>query len=245
MVPRSIDALATSPFREDGAQANGSSIAVLVQYQEAMTEYSVLLGADAHSSVLMPGLAQFPAPLRLDAWLPHHGSQRNVSTELLEALDCSTFLVSTNRAYFRHPAAAAIARVISYGCERGGSQLISTIGPPSPARGMTSTCRGPGPTRPCIPATMVGRSLGSASPLGAVPPLMGHGAQHLGDSAPRDELSGSGAGVRRESAPSVRRHRHCQEVVRDGATVEHVVHDRLPAAHDFAQFSCLLRTPGW
>jgi hypothetical protein len=51
--------------------------------------------------------------LRIDVLkLSHHGSEHNVSNELLELLDCSRYMISTNGAYFKHPSAKAIARLI-------------------------------------------------------------------------------------------------------------------------------------
>jgi len=110
-----IEHLAAQPFKEDGAEANGSSIAVLATYERK----KVLLGADAHPGRLADSfklLRKSAQRVKLDAFkLPHHGSERNVSKELLDLIDCRQFLVSTNGSYFRHPTAAAIARVIKFG----------------------------------------------------------------------------------------------------------------------------------
>jgi hypothetical protein len=112
-----VDALAESPFRPDAAPANGSSIAVLAEFGGA----ALLLGADAHSTVLEQSVRTLLASrgqerLRLDAFkLPHHGSQGNLSCGLLQLLDCRNYLVSTNGDHFGHPDREAIARVIRYG----------------------------------------------------------------------------------------------------------------------------------
>jgi hypothetical protein len=47
----------------------------------------------------------------------HHGSRANVTTDLIRAVTARHFVVSTNNAYFKHPNAEALARVIT-GSER-------------------------------------------------------------------------------------------------------------------------------
>src|SRR5262249_16324517 len=69
-----IDALAESPFQTDDSRPNGSSIAVLAEYQEKR----LLLAADAHVDVLLYAIERLVGPvgkLHLDAFkLSHHGS---------------------------------------------------------------------------------------------------------------------------------------------------------------------------
>ena len=50
--------------------------------------------------------------------MPHHGSRRNLSQEIVEAVDCTRFLVSTDGSRFGHPDPDALARVIKFGGER-------------------------------------------------------------------------------------------------------------------------------
>ena len=98
----------------DASVPNGSSIALLVEHHGA----SVLLGADAYGTVLASALhglarARGAQTLAVDALkLPHHGSQANVVTALLEAAPASHYLVSTNGDVFHHPDDAAMARVV-------------------------------------------------------------------------------------------------------------------------------------
>jgi len=110
-----VEALAAFPFEEDGAEANGSSIAMLAEYQGRR----VLLGADAHPSLLVAAIERLIGPegtLDLDACkLPHHGSDGNVSPALIRKLHCPLYLVSTSGAQFHHPHRTAIARVIHFG----------------------------------------------------------------------------------------------------------------------------------
>ncbi len=78
----------------------------------------MLFGADAHAPVLTAGLKRYAAELgeprvRFDlVKLSHHGSNANISTKLLELIDCKKWLVSTNGDNFAHPDDAALAKVI-------------------------------------------------------------------------------------------------------------------------------------
>ena len=115
-----VDALAAEAFSEDGAEANGSSIAVLAEFEGRR----VLLTGDAHPGVLTSAIKRLGAnkKLTLDACkLPHHGSKANVSRQFLEALDCNVYLFSTNGSHFKHPDRQAVARVIKWG--GAGSKL--------------------------------------------------------------------------------------------------------------------------
>ena len=109
--------LAAQRFFPDNSAANGSSIAVLAEYEGTRA----LLAADAFAEVLLAGLQRLPESrdsLRLEAFkLPHHGSQRNISEELLRAAPSQSYLVSTNGNVFKHPDESAMARVLEYGTE--------------------------------------------------------------------------------------------------------------------------------
>jgi len=113
-----VDNLAAEPFVEDPEEPNGSSIAFLAEFKGK----KVLFGADAHPSVLMKSIARLPGgKVQVDAFkLPHHGSKKNVSTELLNLVQTNRYLFSTNGSYFKHPSREAVARVIHRrvpGCE--------------------------------------------------------------------------------------------------------------------------------
>jgi hypothetical protein len=109
--------LADTPFNRDTAVANGSSIAFLAEFNGA----SVLFGADAYASTLIASIQRLLGErglerLRLDAFkLPHHGSQNNLSSELMNLVDCRNYLFSTNGDHFYHPDRQAVARVIKAG----------------------------------------------------------------------------------------------------------------------------------
>ncbi|WP_321791840.1 ComEC/Rec2 family competence protein [Burkholderia pyrrocinia] len=108
-----IGKLASEAFVQDSTEANGSSIAFLIEFEGKR----VLCGADAFPSRLLSSLEQLygagPHPFAL-VKLPHHGSENNVSKELVEALDCQLYLFSTNGVRYKHPSQPAVARVIQH-----------------------------------------------------------------------------------------------------------------------------------
>jgi beta-lactamase superfamily II metal-dependent hydrolase len=99
----------------DGSAANGASIAFVLEYEGARA----LLAADAHPRTLTSALERFARErgerrARFDlVKLPHHGSRANVTTGLVEAIDTSCYLVSSNGDTFGHPDDAAIARILA------------------------------------------------------------------------------------------------------------------------------------
>jgi hypothetical protein len=117
-----LEPLASTPARKDSSAANGSSIALLAEFDSR----SVLLTADAHAEVLIKSIRQLQRErgkegqkLKLDALkLSHHGSANATTIPLLEAIDCQRYLVSSSGNIFNHPDREAIARVILH----GGSQ---------------------------------------------------------------------------------------------------------------------------
>ncbi len=99
---------------EDGSVTNGSSIAILIEHEGK----SCLLAGDAHPGDLERAIAALlkqrgQARLRLDAFkLPHHGSKGNLSRSVLDRLDCSRYLISSNGSYFEHPDPQTIGRIL-------------------------------------------------------------------------------------------------------------------------------------
>jgi len=109
-----IDALADAEFEEDDAVANGSSIAFVFTYGDKR----ILCGADAYPSRLLRSLEALEGkrPFAFDAVkLPHHGSENNVSIELIDAIACPQYIFCSNGLRFKHPSRPAVARVIRHG----------------------------------------------------------------------------------------------------------------------------------
>jgi beta-lactamase superfamily II metal-dependent hydrolase len=118
---KDVDKLADEPFGGDNGAPNGTSIAVLAEFGGA----SALLAADAHAPVLVRSIDKLLKQrglqrLKVDLFkVSHHGSQNNVSTELVQRLDCSRYILSTNGNHFCHPDRQAVARLIKYGRRDG------------------------------------------------------------------------------------------------------------------------------
>lgn len=111
-----------APFGADASKANGSSIALLLEYPEDDPTIRFLLAGDAWPSVLEASVSKLlPRPdarLSLTGFkIAHHGSVANISESLLRTLRCQNFLVSTSGAVFRHPHARAIELLLE---EHGG-----------------------------------------------------------------------------------------------------------------------------
>jgi beta-lactamase superfamily II metal-dependent hydrolase len=110
----SVKMLARSPFDPDTAPANGSTIALLAEFDGK----SVLLSGDAYAPVLVDALARLRrargiGKLKVDVFkLPHHGSSGNVNSQLLATLPFTRYIFSTSGAVFGHPDDEAVARVI-------------------------------------------------------------------------------------------------------------------------------------
>ncbi|MGO7446517.1 ComEC/Rec2 family competence protein [Rhizobium ruizarguesonis] len=112
--PIDIDFLASRPFKSDKAKPNGSSIAVVATYKES----SVLLTGDAHVARLLTSLELYsklhPQHERFAlVKASHHGSRGNVSLDLVMAVKCDKWAISTNGDHFKHPDREAIARIIA------------------------------------------------------------------------------------------------------------------------------------
>lgn len=110
-----LEQLAAARFFPDAAVANGSSIAVLAEHGGKRA----LLTGDAFAPVLIESLQRLPGfkgQVAVDAVkLPHHGSEANVSSELIKLLQSNRYLISTNGKIFKHPDEEAIARVLVNG----------------------------------------------------------------------------------------------------------------------------------
>ena len=122
------EAGADAPFGGDASAANGSSIAVLLEYPAAAPKVRLLLAGDAWPGVLENSIATLLGDpgkrLALDAFkLPHHGSVANLSASLLEHLRCSHYLVSTSGALFRHPHKRALDLILEHHAGPGSPTL--------------------------------------------------------------------------------------------------------------------------
>lgn len=97
----------------DGSIHNGSSIAFIWVHNEK----NYLFLADAHADTLIDGFKLFeydkenPIPTEV-VKLSHHGSNRNISLELLEVIDADQFVVTTNGNKHGHPDKKGLAKIL-------------------------------------------------------------------------------------------------------------------------------------
>lgn len=108
---------AETKTNSDGSAANGSSIAMLLEYAGR----SCLLAADAFPTVLGAALtslanARDGRPIDIDVFkLSHHGSKGNVTAKLLALVPARHYVISSNGDRFQHPDDVALARVATTG----------------------------------------------------------------------------------------------------------------------------------
>ena len=110
-----IEDVQGGPAALDSSTANGSSISFLFEQGRS----SLLLTGDSHGGVLAEGLRRLAAERGVDRVpvdvfkLPHHGSRGNVTTEMLELVETSNYVLSTSGARYHHPDKEAMIRVLS------------------------------------------------------------------------------------------------------------------------------------
>lgn len=109
-----LEHLENDKYEQDKAIPNGSSIAFIVEWNKL----NFLFLGDAHPSVLIAGLQTFGFSKENKVKcelvkLSHHGSAGNTSSELLEYIECSNYIVSTNGNGHQHPHKQMLARLIN------------------------------------------------------------------------------------------------------------------------------------
>ena len=89
----------------DTSPPNGSSIGVLFEYQGKR----MLLAGDAHARTMSESIRRYNAQwgvrrMVVDLFkLAHHGSVANLTSEVLDLIECRKFVVSSNGDRFKHP----------------------------------------------------------------------------------------------------------------------------------------------
>jgi beta-lactamase superfamily II metal-dependent hydrolase len=106
--------------QRDSSAANGSSVMLLAEFGD----HALLLAGDGHAPDLAAALkrlsvernpASAPTPVPLAAFkLPHHASEKNLTRALLETIDCTRYLISTDGSGHGHPDHQALLRILSY-----------------------------------------------------------------------------------------------------------------------------------
>ncbi|WP_158677502.1 hypothetical protein [Chromobacterium vaccinii] len=96
----------------DASATNASSIAFIFEFHGMR----VFFAGDAHPKVLVASSKLLDASMREGIHifkLPHHGSAKNVTKELVQAYPATQYVVSTNGKHHDHPDDIAIARVVT------------------------------------------------------------------------------------------------------------------------------------
>ena len=56
--------------------------------------------------------------------LPHHGSYKSITKDILEKFECLDYVVSTNGKQFNHPNKKMILKVVSWGKRKGDENIF-------------------------------------------------------------------------------------------------------------------------
>jgi hypothetical protein len=111
-----VDELAATPFEPDSSKTNATSIGFLFEYNGVR----ILFTGDGDDRRLVASLQPLAEAeggrIRIDALkVAHHGSDGNISKELLGLIDCRRYLISTSGARHQHPDDVAMARILKFG----------------------------------------------------------------------------------------------------------------------------------
>lgn len=114
-----VEQLAASPFKPDTSKTNLTSIGLLFEFEDRR----VVLTGDADDRRLVasirPRAEAAGGRLHVDVLkVAHHGSDHNLSNELLDLIDCDRYLISTSGARHDHPNEIAVARILEHGGAR-------------------------------------------------------------------------------------------------------------------------------
>ncbi len=102
----------------DTSAANGSSIMLLAEHDGR----AILLAGDGYAPDLARALERLrqerglgDGRLPLDAFkLAHHGSAKNLDASVLDKVDCSRYLISTDGSTHKHPDHQALLRILRH-----------------------------------------------------------------------------------------------------------------------------------
>jgi len=118
-------------FGSDSSPANGSSIAVIAEWEGKR----YLLSGDAYAQVMADSLRRWleqqseasgspVETVKLELFkLPHHGSVSNISEELLALIKCRRYLFSSSGKIFGHPHDRTVELILEKSQARGKPQL--------------------------------------------------------------------------------------------------------------------------
>ncbi|MDP0506039.1 MAG: MBL fold metallo-hydrolase [Fusobacterium sp. JB019] len=122
-----IEELYNETFKENLTIENLSSLAFII----SINNRNFLFSGDASAKIMYSSLKDLgyskDNKLKLDYFkLPHHGSENNLSKELLEIIECYSFIISTNGDHNNNPTKMALSRIL-LNKERNIEKTISFI----------------------------------------------------------------------------------------------------------------------
>ncbi len=106
----------------DTSKTNAQS-AILVAH---INDKKILLPGDATPEKLLKALEEFSKGEHLVfdmVKLPHHGSYKNITRQILEQFDCSDYVISTNGVKYFHPDKKMMIKIFNWGKRSEGKQL--------------------------------------------------------------------------------------------------------------------------
>ena len=100
-------------FTKDTSPSNGSSIAFILEIKD----FKMLLLGDAHPSILVEGLKHWgyssENKIKVNyVKLSHHGSEGNISQELIDMIECKNYIISTNGYKSGLPNKKTLAKIV-------------------------------------------------------------------------------------------------------------------------------------
>jgi beta-lactamase superfamily II metal-dependent hydrolase len=111
-----VDQLAATAFRPDTSRTNLTSIGLLFEFAGKR----IVLTGDADDRRLVESLRTRAraagGKVHVDILkVAHHGSDHNLSKDLLDLIDCDRYLISTSGARHAHPHDVTMARILKHG----------------------------------------------------------------------------------------------------------------------------------
>ena len=110
--------LALSGWKEDDSPTNGSSITLLI----SIDDKKLLFAGDAFPEDLKMACKKEVVQKIHVMKLPHHGSERNITMDMIKATKCRHFLISTKETAYR-PATQTMELLSKYGGTCGGVKV--------------------------------------------------------------------------------------------------------------------------
>ncbi|MGK0235725.1 MAG: beta-lactamase superfamily II metal-dependent hydrolase [Psychroserpens sp.] len=120
-----VSSLADFIYKKDSSLANKSSLAFLIEDKDS----SILMLGDCHAEDVIAWLNKNKiSKLAVDAVkISHHGSKNNINKELVERLNCDTYLISTNGKIFNHPDLETLAVIAKYSTKKNNRIIINNL----------------------------------------------------------------------------------------------------------------------